>query len=330
MFDNKVGIRAEYQLTVKKSTGEVVQQTGVSKNIITNFAFTSEGLIKTGLTRLIPCLTDSAVEPTIDNHLYPDSKVKAAYNIIDAGTALTYEEGEYIVSKLTNETRFDVGRLDGTYSEIGLMARDYRVEISREYMRGLVSRTLIKDHRGIPTPIVVAQDEFVDCITTIYLYFKKETRGTVPLVARDNSLIKNVGYRLIIGKNHSGRISSSDNTNRLLDYLYTFGDGYFNSGKLNIGPDVQYAPADWTHEMFSIEPKSIQYGRDRFENNSVILTQATFLTILQSNFPIRVIAARQRIFNQSFITWIIFDEPIEKTSDMIMDLQFNAIIGRKV
>lgn len=336
MFESNVGIRAEYQLSVKKNdTGEVVQQTGISKNIITNFAFNSDkGLFYTGFAGLTLAVTTVSDEPTVENHLCPSNLIKTTTKLLaNTDTTEVNEDDNYWITKLQNERRFEVGMLEGTYHEVGLLSGAGNVYENNEQKSSFISRTLIKDHRGIPTPIVVAKDEFVDCVVTLYFYVKKESRGTLQMVARDNSLIKNIGYRILTGKgkgdSYGMRYSQGDVA--LVQSVEFYSDAFFQSGlmneKIGTGAGVP-VPAEYRDHVFNLVPQSISNTRG-VRDNVLYYEQGFFLTILHANFPIRIMRAVQSIFGQRQITWIIFDEPIEKTADMIMDFTLTATISRK-
>jgi hypothetical protein len=150
----RIGLTGEYKL-VKWKNGHVVQETPWFDNLILD-----AGLNRWGTGNIIDrtCIgTGTAAPATSQTSLQSFSA--SSTNITGITTSVTNSGASLYYNELVRGNRFNVGTLNGTYTEVGVGWGDTT----------LFSRALIVDGSGNPTSITVLSDEVLD----VYYRFRK-------------------------------------------------------------------------------------------------------------------------------------------------------------
>lgn len=155
----KVGVEGLYRMVVREHDGAVAKDTGWFKNIITNTGLdqlatgAQVGNMSLGTGTMAPSATDTSLQTfaQFSDTSAPGSGYSPAYP--PQNTTSPYVTG------FTRAYRFSIGRLNGTYSEVGVSGTTNGT--------ALFSRALIVDGGGAPAPITVSSSQQLDAYYTV-------------------------------------------------------------------------------------------------------------------------------------------------------------------
>lgn len=186
---SKVGLSGNYQLrAIKAATGEVMRETTVFSNLITNSGF--EAIMDSGIRNIQrfeagsssrePSVTDTGIVSLIGSSTntvtFPDTYL--------AGTEGSY----YIVRKF--RSRGNEGAIVGNVAEIAIKVR----KSSGSGGSPLLSRALVKDSNNNPTTITVLADEYLEIDWVLYQYIMPESSGVINIEV--DGVLESFGYQM--------------------------------------------------------------------------------------------------------------------------------------
>lgn len=224
-INTNYGIEGYFRLVVRKAnTGNIVKDTGLFKNIITNYGM-----------NFIAGTTGVFNGCTVGSGTTPESVTDVGIQTFVARTNTTAPGGdptnsvgstvEPYYSKMTATWRFAQGVAVGNISEVGVIAN----YVAPNYQ--LWSRTLIKDSSGNPVTITVLADEILDVYYEARIYLQSTaTTGSIT----------------ILGNSYSYRILSAALTSSIHGRIFSRGFGFRTdntatvaNGPLGPAPDYQ-------------------------------------------------------------------------------------------
>lgn len=188
---SKVGLSGNYQLrAIKAATGEVMRETTVFSNLITNSGF--EAIMDSGIRNIQsfeagsssrePSVTDTGIVSLIGSSTntvtFPDTYL--------AGTGGSY----YIVRKF--RSRGNEGAIVGNVAEIAIKVMKSSGSGSGGYP--LLSRALVKDSNNNPTTITVLADEYLEIDWVLYQYIMPESSGFINIEV--DGVLESFGYQM--------------------------------------------------------------------------------------------------------------------------------------
>ncbi len=153
-FSSKVSVKGEYRLVVREADGAIARDTGWFDNIITNVGLNALGTSRPtsklclGTGTNVPAATDSTLQTFVN-----DSDTSGAGGGFDPLIGVDNNVAPYGRSN-TFAYRFNIGSLNGTFSEVGVSATSDGT--------ALFSRALVVDAGGSPTTITVASTQQLD------------------------------------------------------------------------------------------------------------------------------------------------------------------------
>jgi hypothetical protein len=183
---SRMGMKGLYRMQVRRADGSLKTDTGWFDNLITDGGLNRLGTGAAGSTCVIgtgtatPAFTDSALQA-----------LAASTTSIPSTQAANSGAPDFYISH-TRTFRFDLGALNGNYSEVGVGWAN----------NALFSRALIVDGGGAPLPITVLSDEQLDVIYQLRTY--------MPLTDWGGTFTIGGVSTTVVGRRHSQSSFSSN------------------------------------------------------------------------------------------------------------------------
>ena len=179
-MDIKSKIAARFKVIVRNKDDDfVVEETDWVDNLV----------LDTGLKRMSSgiwidrcCVGTGTTEPLVTDTALTSFKSSTGNLIAASGSAFAVSKPYYTANRLT--FRLPVGASTGVISEVGLGWDN----------TSLWNKCLLKNSLGVPTPVTVTANDYLDVLVELRVYFQDDFSGTINLLNMDNSVASTHNY----------------------------------------------------------------------------------------------------------------------------------------